>query len=412
MFIGRAKSCKVILMVKKLKRSLSLPLVTLYGLGNILGAGIYVLVGKVAGTAGYGTTLSFLIAMFVAGLTAFSYMELAGRFPVSASVSVYLHKAFGKRWLSVLIGLAMVAGGIASAAALAQGFSGYLNIFVAVPTLVASIGLLVLLGLLAAKGIGESAVVAAIFTVVEILGLALVVWAGRGALSQVSPGDFTRIDPTLGISGVIAGSFLAFYAFIGFEDMVNVAEEVKNPRRTMPLAILFSLIMSTVLYLLVVIVSISIVSPAELASSSAPLSLVYEKSGASHVAILSIIGITAAINGVVVQIIMGSRILYGLAKQGWLSKKLAKVNKVTKTPLLATAVIVGLMIVATALLPLVSLAKVTSLLVLSIFTLVNAALFTIKRRQKHHDGYITVPILVPILGVISSSGLIFYQLLN
>ena len=399
-------------MSKSLKRSLSLPVVTLYGLGNILGAGIYVLVGKVAGVAGYGTTLSFLLAMFVAGLTAFSYMELSGRYPVSASVSVYLHKAFGRRWLSVLIGLAMVAGGIASAAALAQGFSGYLNIFVSVPTIVASVGLLVAIGLLAAKGIGESAVTAAIFTVIEITGLLLIIWAGRGALAQISPGDFVRIDPTLGLSGVVAGAFLAFYAFIGFEDMVNVAEEVKNPRRTMPLAILFSLIASTVLYLLVVIISITIVPPSELAKSSAPLSLVYEQSGARFAGILSIIGITAAVNGVVVQVIMGSRILYGLSKQGWLRPEFSKVNKTTKTPIIATAVIVGLMIVATIVLPLVSLAKITSLLVLSIFSLVNASLFVIKRRQKKHDGYITVPIAVPAMGVITSGGLILYQLIQ
>ena len=399
-------------MVKSLKRSLSLPLVTLYGLGNILGAGIYVLVGKVAGVAGYGTALSFLIAMFVAGLTAFSYMELAGRFPVSASVSVYLHKAFGQRWLSVLIGLAMVAGGVASAAALAQGFAGYLNIFVTVPTIIASVGLLLVIGLIAAKGIGESAVVAAVFTVVEITGLLLVIWAGKGALGNISSADFVRIDPTLGISGVVAGAFLAFYAFIGFEDLVNVAEEVKNPRRTMPLAILFSLIISTILYLLVVVVSIAVVPPAELASSTAPLSMVYERSGANHAVILSVIGITAAINGVVVQVIMGSRILYGLSKQGWLRPEFSKVNKTTKTPLFATALIVGLMIVATVLLPLVSLAKVTSLLILSIFTLVNASLFVIKRRQKRHDGYITVPLAIPALGVITSSGLILYQIVQ
>lgn len=397
---------------KRLKRSLSLPLVTLYGLGNILGAGIYVLVGKVAGSAGYGTTMSFLIAMFVAALTAFSYMELAGRFPVSASVSVYLHEAFGKRWLSMLIGLAMVAGGIASAAALAQGFAGYLNSFIAVPTFVAAAGLLVLLGLLAIKGIGESAKVAAIFTLVEITGLLLVVWAGRGAIAHVTPADIFHIDPKFGMSGVIAGSFLAFYAFIGFEDMVNVAEEAKNPRRTMPLGILFSLILSTILYLLVVIVATKVVAPAELAKSSAPLSLVYEQSGANHAVILSVIGITAAINGVVVQVIMGSRILYGLAKQGWLNHELAEVNGQTKTPVVSTVLVVGLMIVATAVLPLVSLAKVTSLLILSIFTLVNAALFVIKRRKPKHTGYISVPRFIPGVGALSAGSLILYQLIN
>src|SRR5690606_2323441 len=230
-------------MAKKasLRRSLNLPLVTLYGLGNILGAGIYVLVGKVAGAAGGSATLAFLIAMAIAGLTAFSYMELASRYPVSASVSVYLHKAFGKRWLSVMIGLAMVISGIASAAALAQGFAGYLGSLLGVPILIASVGIILLVGLVAVKGIGESASVAATFTVVEIVGLLLIVWFGREALGSVNISDIASIDQAKGVSGVMAGAFLAFYAFIGFEDMVNVAEEVKDPRRTMPRAILLSL---------------------------------------------------------------------------------------------------------------------------------------------------------------------------
>lgn len=281
----------------RLKRSLGLWLVALYGLGNILGAGIYVLVGKVAGFAGAGTTLAFVIAMITAGFTAFSYMELAGRYPVSASISVYLHKAFGMRWLSVLIGLAMVAGGIASAAALAQGFAGYLNSFINIPFSVASVGLIVLLGLVAIKGIGESAKTAAAFTAVEILGLVLVIWFGRNVFDNLDLGNLLVVDQAKGVGGLIAGAFLAFYAFIGFEDMVNVAEEAKNPRRTMPLAILFALGVATILYLSVVVVATTIVPADQLASSSAPLTLVFEKSGASNVLILSLIGMVAAING-------------------------------------------------------------------------------------------------------------------
>ena len=226
----------------RLNRSLGLPLVTLYGLGNILGAGIYVLIGKVAGFAGESTTLAFVIAMVTAAVTALSYMELSGRYPVSASVSVYLHEAFGKRWLSVAIGLAMVGGGIASAAALAQGFAGYLNVFIYVPTIVGSVGLLVVLGAIAMKGIGESAKTAAVLTGLEILGLVLIIWLGRKAFTQMDIHAMTSVDPAVGLGGVFAGAFLAFYAYIGFEDMVNVAEEAKNPSRTMPLAILISLV--------------------------------------------------------------------------------------------------------------------------------------------------------------------------
>lgn len=394
----------------KLKRSLNLPILALYGLGNILGAGIYVLVGKVAGFAGTSTTLAFILAMVVAGFTAFSYMELSGRYPVSAGASVYLHKAFGKRWLSVSIGIAMVAGGIASAAALSQGFSGYLMSFANIPTTITSVGLIVVLGLLALKGIGESVKTAVFFTFIEILGLLLIIWFGRTAFGDVDTSKLLSVDPALGVGGLIAGTFLAFYAFIGFEDMVNVAEEAKNPRRTMPFAILLALGASTLLYLLVVVVATTLVPTAELSNSKAPLTLVFERSGAGNAHLLSLIGMMASINGVIVQIIMGSRILYGLSKQGWLDSRLASVHKKYKTPFTATIVVIVSMILGTLLLPLVSLAQITSLLVLSIFTLVNISLILIKRRAPKHNGFITVPSFVPYIGALLCISTILYQI--
>jgi amino acid transporter len=396
----------------RLSRSLGLPLVTLYGLGNILGAGIYVLIGKVAGFAGSSTTLAFLLAMVTATVTALSYMELSGRYPVSASVSVYLHRAFGKRWLSTGIGLAMVGGGITSAAALSQGFAGYLHSFISVPTVAASVGLLVVLGAIAIKGIGESATTAAALTVLEIGGLVLVIWFGRKAFTQIDTGALLSIDPAVGLGGVFAGAFLAFYAYIGFEDMVNVAEESRNPSRTMPLAILISLVISTALYLLVVVVSTTLVSPADLARSDAPLALVFSRSGAGDVAVISAIGVIAAVNGVIVQIIMGSRILYGLANEGWIHSRFATVHPTFKTPVPATLLVVAAMIIATLALPLVSLAQLTSLLVLTIFTLVNASLIVIKRRGGVHPGYITVPAAIPYLGVALCVGTLAVQVLS
>lgn len=394
----------------ELKRTLGLPLVALYGLGNILGAGIYVLVGKVAGFAGTSTTLAFVAAMITAAFTAFSYMELAGRYPVSASASVYLHKAFGKRWLSVSIGLALVAGGIASAAALAQGFAGYLHGFIDIPVAVSSVGLIIVLGLIALKGIGESAKAAAMFTVVEVFGLLLIIWFGKSAFTNIDTSSLFALDPSVGVGGLIAGTFLAFYAFIGFEDMVNVAEESKNPQRTMPLAILIALVVSTLLYLLVALVATTIVSPSELASSKAPLTLVFERSGASNVGVLSLIGMIATMNGVIVQIIMGSRIIYGLSKQGWLSSRFSALHSKNKTPTTATVVVLALMVLGTLLLPLVSLAQVTSFLILSIFALVNGSLIAIKRRKEKHGSLVTVPMFVPYFGVLLCASMLGYQI--
>lgn len=398
---------------RTLKRSLGLPLLTLYGLGNILGAGIYVLVGKVAGEAGASAPLAFVVAMVIAALTAFSYMELASRFPVSAGVSVYAHKAFKKQWLSVVLGFATILSGIASAAALSQGFAGYLNVFVAVPILVASVGLLVVIGALAARGISESAWFAAALTLLEVIGLAIIIWVGRDALATAEYGQFFTIDPTVGLIGVMSGAFLSFYAFIGFEDMVNVVEEVKRPRRNMPLAILFSLFSATILYLLVAIVAVGVVDTNELAASNAPLALVYERAGFGNPVVLTTIGMIAAVNGVIVQVIMGSRILYGLSKQGWLHEKLSYVHPRTQTPLAATGLVVGAMVLATLLLPLVSLAKVTSLLVLSIFTIVNISLVVVKRTHPAvESGGVTVPVVVPIAGALAAAGLIVQQFIG
>lgn len=397
-----------------LKRKLSLPLVTLYGLGNILGAGIYVLVGKVAGFSGENTVLAFIIAMLVAGLTAFSYMELSSRYPQSASVSVYLHKAFGVRLLSVAIGLALVLGGVASAAALSQGFAGYLQEVFAVPELLASVGLLVFLGLVAAKGIGESAKFAAVFTLVEVSGLLLVIWAGHSHVTAHELASSFSVTPSIGVSGVLLGAFLAFYAFIGFEDMVNVVEEVKKPRTTMPLAILLSLVAATILYLFVVLVSTAVVTPAQLAASEAPLTLVFDKVSTVNPLVISIIGMAAAVNGVLVQIIMGSRILYGLSRQGWLHKRFgfAKVHPTYQTPVVATAAVVAVMILGTMLLGLVSLAQATSFLILIVFSLVNVSLVVVKLRDMHSKTAVRVPVAIPALGAASCVGMIGYQLFS
>ncbi len=159
-------------------------------------------------------------------------------------------------------------------------------------------------------------------------------------------------------------------------------------------------------------VSTSLVSPTELAKSSAPLTLVFERSGASATSLLSLIGMVSIINGVIVQIIMGSRILYGLAKQGWISNIFATVHEKYQTPTVATLVVLGVMILGTVFFSIVSLAQITSLLILSIFTLVNVALIVIKRRGTKHQGYITVPSIVPYIGVVLNVTAVIYQVVN
>lgn len=398
----------------KLKRSIGLNMLTFFGVGNIVGAGIYVLIGKVAGVAGYSTPLAFVIAMIIAGLTALSYMELSSRYPQAAGVSAYIHGAFGSKVLSFSVGMLMVAGGIVSAAVLARGFGGYLSVFLPLPQWLMAVFILLVLGTIALWGIGESVRLAVIFTVLELIGLAMVIWSGREYLLNINQNIsyFTQIDPSFGIAGVITGAFLAFYAFIGFEDMVSVAEEVKRPRRTMPLGIISSLGISTILYIAVVVIAISAIPPQQLATSNAPLSLVFSHTAGSSAVIISIIGISAAINGILAHLLGTSRLIFGLAKRGWLHHKLARVHMIRKTPVLATIATVGAMVIMTIILPLESLARLTSFLLLCIFISINLALIVIKRRKSRPSHVVTMPVWVPYAGLLSSAGLILYQIVH
>ena len=261
-----------------LRRSLSLPLVTLYGLGNILGAGIYVLIGKIAGYAGLYAPVSFLVASLLAGLTAFTYAELSSRYPLSAGEAVYVQKGFGVPQLSLLVGLLIIMTGIVSASTIARGFVGYLDVFITLPDWLVIVVLIASLGGLAIWGINQSVGTAAIFTLVEVFGLLLVIYVAAPAFSSL-PERVHEFVPAFHVdawSGIFAGAFLAFYAYVGFEDMVNVAEEVREPERNLPYAILLSLFIAACLYIVIAVVSLLVLDAGQLAGSDAPLASVYE----------------------------------------------------------------------------------------------------------------------------------------
>ena len=394
----------------RLQRKFNLPLLTFYGVGNILGAGIYVLVGKVAAVSGESILLSFLIASSIAALSAFSYMELTARFPASAGAAVYVHHAYKKRPLTLFVGFCMVLSAIVSSAALARGFAGYFEQIIPAPMVIISVLVIFAMGAVAAWGIDATAKLAAIFTVIEISGLLAIVWFGRN-LIQAGGNQATLFSISgVGISGVLMGAFLAFYAFIGFEDMVNVSEEVKNPKKTMPRAILLSLIISTTLYILVVVVATRAVPIGQLASSNSPLALVFGAVSNINPFFLVFVGLAATINGILVQITMASRMLYGMANKGWINDNLAKINVKTKTPALAVTLVTSVMIVSTALFDLVSLAKLTSFLVLTVFILVNSSLLIVKKTHPKQRPHSHVPIWVPALRVTTSLALVIWQI--
>ncbi len=398
--------------VPQLKRSLSLTLLTLYGLGNILGAGIYVLIGKVANTAGIFTPWSFLLASVLAGLTAFSYAELASRYPVSAGEAVYLQAGFDFRLLSAGVGILIILAGIVSAAAISRGFVGYFQQFLAWPEPVVVIALVAALGALACWGIVESVRVAALFTLIEIFGLGLIVvvaWPSLDALGA-SLGAMAGPPDAGAWHGILLGGILAFYAYIGFEDMVNVAEEVRDPLKNMPRAILLALVVSTLLYTAVALVAVASGALAELGASNAPLALIYERAAGRTPILISAIALAAVVNGALIQIIMASRVCYGLARQGWIPGLLGRVEARTQTPVIATLLVAVLVLTMALLLPVETLARFTSLLLLVVFALINLALWRIQRNPAlSHQGF-GVPRWLPLAGFASSSAFLLYQL--
>lgn len=396
----------------KLKRSLSLPLIALYGLGTILGAGIYVLVGKVAGSAGMLAPVAFVVSALLAAFTGLSYAELSARYPKSAGEAVYVQEGLRRRGLSILVGWLIILTGIVSAATIANGFVGYLHIFVTVPDWAAIIVLVLLMGALAAWGISESVITASLITLLEVGGLLLILWVGGDSLGTL-PQRLPELIPSFNVQvwhGILLGAFLAFYAFIGFEDMVNVAEEVKNPQRNLPLAIISAIVASTILYLLVSLVAVLALSPSELMQSRAPLALIYERATSSSPTLISLISLFAVVNGALIQIIMSSRVLYGMAREGWLHDAFAAVHPFTRTPLLATAAVTALVLILALWLPLVTLAKATSFIILIVFALINLSLIRIKRREPRPSGITVYPLWIPLVGLIACSGLVVLQI--
>lgn len=396
-----------------LKRALNLPMLTLYGLGTTIGAGIYALLGEIAGAAGYGAPFSFLIASLLAAFTACSFAELAARFPRAAGAALYVQKGLGAERLSTAVGLLVIASGLVSSAALVNGFYGYLQEFVEIDRAVAIAAICAALAAIAAYGIVQSVAVAAAITVVEIGGLILVIAVGAENFAFLAERWPLMVpDTTTSWVGVLMGVSLAFYAFIGFEDMVDLAEEVKNVRLNMPRGILLTLGITTLLYLVLMVSALLALTPQELATSGAPMARLYEAGTGHGSVVISIIALFAIINGALIQIVMVSRVLYGLGSRRRLPALFARVSARTRTPLVATLTAATVLLVLALSGHLAALAKTTSLLMLTIFMLVNLALWRIKRRETQAPDVPVFPRIVPAVGALLSGLFVLRELIG
>jgi amino acid transporter len=398
----------------KLQRSLGLWLSVLYGLGVTIGAGIYVLIAPAVGRAGMQAPLAFILAALVMAPSAASFAELASRMPMSAGEATYVRAGLKSTLLARLVGLLVIATAIISAATVSRGSAGYIQVLVGLPIPLIVALVVLSLGALTARGIWQSVSFAGVMTLIEISGLLLIVSLGATYTPNLFdrlPEIWSGLDGAAAWVGIASAILLAFFAFTGFEGLANIAEEVKQPSRTLPIAIFLTLALVTLLYVLVVWVSLVAVPREELARTAAPLSLVYERVTGASPAVITSIAIAATVNGIVVFMIMGSRVIYGMAAQGLLPARLARVNARTRTPLAATGIVVAAVLVLALAFPIEGLAEASSRITLIVFAFVNAALLKLKiDGLAAPDDAFAAPAWVPALGLATSLALLVSEI--
>ena len=386
-----------------LKRGITGPLLFLFILGDVLGAGIYALMGVLSQDVGGALWAPLLVALLLALLTAGSYAELVTKYPRAGGAAVFAERAFRRPMVSFLVGFCMLAAGVTSAAGLALAFAGdYLRTFVDVPAVPAAMVFLLLVAALNARGISESVKSNVVMTVIELSGLlivivvvAVMVGGGRGDVGRVT--EFP--DGATPALAVLSGAIVAYYSFVGFETSANVIEEVRNPQKVYPTALFGALLTAGVVYVLVGVASATALSPDELAESSGPLLAVV---GASGVGIpnwvFSAIALVAVANGALLTMIMSSRLSYGMAEQGLLPAVLTRVLPNRRTPWVAIAATTVVAMLLTLAGDLSTLAETVVLLLLFVFISTNVAVLVLRRDAVEHDHF-RVWTVVPVLGV-------------
>jgi APA family basic amino acid/polyamine antiporter len=385
-----------------LKRSLGLPMLTFYGTGMILGAGIYSIIGQAAGKAGYGLWQGFVLAAICALLTALSYAELSAMYPRAGGEYVYLRNAFPSQpWLATTTGIIMTFAGCASAATVALAFSSYLQHFISLPHFWVASGLLSFFTVINLIGIKESSWVNAAFTSIEALGLVLFIWLG-----WQNP-DFGSAFYSIPSSATVSSAALIIFAYFGFENIVNLAEETKTPEKTIPRAILLSLCISTILYILVSFAAVALMPPDQLAKSESALTDAAMNSSREIAGALAGIALFSTANTALIALLTASRILYGVSIDKSLPMAFAKTLRVRQTPWVAALVALGLSI---ALLPfgkVQTLASVASFATMIAFISVNAALIVLRYVQPKEVRPFKIPLSIksipvfPVLGILT-----------
>lgn len=402
-----------------LRRKVKLFALTMYGVGNILGAGIYALIGQVVGITGNMSWFSFILAAVIGALTGLSYAELSAMYPKSAAEFVYTEEAFKIRIISFLLGWIIIFSGLFSATTVAFGFAGYLASLIGIPSnliiIPIGIALIIILSIINYIGIKTSTFANIIFTLIEAAGLIFIIIIGIPHFGSVN-----YIELPLGSSffAIFSSIALIFFAYIGFEDIANIAEEVKNPAKNLPRSIIYSLIITTILYVLTAISVVSVLDYATIASSQEPLATVaFEAIGPIGSYIISFIALFATANTVLIMLIVTSRMMYGMARDKALPISLSKISKKHKTPTISVFVTMVLVIGMFFLGGIEPVARATVFGVLINFILVNISLIALRKKNpeierpfKLKPSVKFIPIIA-LLGAIVCGGLLPFTLI-
>lgn len=389
-----------------------------YGLGSMLGAGVYALIGKAAGAMGNAVWLAFGTAMIAALLTGLTYACVGSRYPRAGGAAFVTHHAFGKAWLSYVVGIAVMMSGLTSMATGSQAIADNLikAFHLTMPSKLVAVLFVLLLAGIIYRGIRESMWANILCTVIEAAGLLFIIAAGMkywGSVSYLEGPPASADGESLGALLILQGAVLTFYSFIGFEDILNVSEEVKNPRRDIPVGLVGAMILATLIYMAVAITAVSVVPWQELAASTTPLMDVAKTAAPWFAGIDKLfIGITifSIANTALLNYLMGSRLIYGMSTQGLLPEALGAIHPVRRTPHIAVGVLFVIVTVLILAGGVKQLAEATVMLLLTVFTIVNVSLVILKRRQNEPAGGFEIPLFVPVLGAVICAALIIARI--
>jgi basic amino acid/polyamine antiporter, APA family len=393
--------------LKKLNRTLGLAECVFFGVGSILGAGIYTLIGKVAGWAGNMTWMAFLIASVTALFTAFSYAELSAAFPSAGGEYVYAKKAFGRR-MGMALGFIISANGILSGSTVALGFGGYFSSLTGIPLLPAALGIIALIFAVNVSGIRESSMVNIVFTIIEAGGLLLVIYAAFPSVGRIS---YTELPPE-GLNSLLTASALAFFAFIGFEEIVKLAEETRNPERNIPRALFLASVIVMVVYSLVAVCAVSVLTPAELGRSDSPLAdIVNTRYGRTGVMIISLVALFSTSNTILSNMLGSSRVLLNMSQETKALKRFSYVSAGRRTPVSALVLILAVMCAFALIGSIETVARIANLFVFATFLIVNGSVIMLRLTEKNIRRPYRIPFGIRNVPVISCLGILLTLLL-